>query len=87
MSTSLPTIHLPVIDTLSGTNRTDLLADYLKAKTALKKAVEDLSATWPHPRDYPEHGTFYAAQREHTARIMAVNSVLSEISIIAESIV
>jgi hypothetical protein len=83
-------MQLPQIN-LNGTERNDLLQDYIKAKRALEHAVEALSACAPHGRDYqtlPNHESFfYAAQREHTARILKVRQVLAEIETLAEHVV
>lgn len=79
---------LPVIN-LNGTERDDLLKDYMAARKALQCAVAALSAASPHGRDYQTMpaGSFYVAQQEHADRIVKVRSVLAEIDTIAEHLV
>lgn len=83
-------MHLPQIN-INGTERSDLLELYLDAKIALERAITALGAAEPHGRDYqtyPDHqSVFYAAQREHVARVLKVRQVLAEIETIAEHIV
>lgn len=83
-------MHLPQIN-INGTTRSDLLELYIDAKRALEHAITALSAAEPHGRDYqtyPDHQTvFYAAQREHAARILKVRQVLAEIETLAEHVV
>jgi len=81
-------MQLPQIN-INGTERSDLLEDYMGARRALQHAVEALSAASPHGRDYQtaEPGAFYAAQREHADRILRVRQVMAEIETIAEHLV
>jgi hypothetical protein len=81
-------VQLPQIN-INGTERKDLLHDYMAARRALQLAVEALSACSPHGRDYQtaEPGAFYAAQREHADRLVKVRSVMAEIETLAEHVV
>jgi hypothetical protein len=83
-------MQLPQIN-INGTAASDLLELYLDAKRALEVAITALSAAAPHGRDYQTYqnhaAVFYAAQREHVARIVKVRQVLAEIETIAEHIV
>jgi hypothetical protein len=81
-------MQLPQIN-INGTERSDLLEDYMKARRALQHAVEALGACSPHGRDYQtaEPGAFYVAQREHADRIIKVRQVLAEIETLAEHVV
>lgn len=79
-------MQLPIINTLSGTNRSDLLGDYLEAKRALQQALEKMSGVWPHGRDY-QRGDINAAMREHADRCKAIRQVIAEIETIAEALV
>ncbi len=79
---------LPIVN-INGTERDDLLKDYMAARKALQLAVEALGAASPHGRDYQTmpQGSFYAAQPEPADRIVKVRSVLAEIETIAEHLV
>lgn len=83
-------MQLPQIN-INGTAQHDLLELYIDAKHALQKAIDALHAASPHGRDYqtlPNHSeVFYAAQREHAARILKVRQVMAEIEMLAEHIV
>lgn len=82
-------MHLPQLN-INGTDPSDLLEDLIEAKRALEYAIEKLNGCSPHGRDYQTCGdggaTFYAAQREHVERIVAVRKVLAEVVTIAEYI-
>lgn len=83
-------MHLPQIN-INGTQRSDLLEDYMEAHLALRRAIEKLSACSPHGRDYQTYPNgdqiFYAAQREHVDRIVKVRQVLAEIETLAEHVI
>lgn len=79
-------MQLPIINTLTGTVREDLLKDYFEAKQALNYAAEKLSSVWPHGRDY-QGGDINAAMREHADRCAKIRQVIAEIDVIAESLV
>jgi ferredoxin-NADP reductase len=75
MSITAPTIHF------NGSSADHLLDDYKDASTALKMAVDALSATAPNARDYYVAGpdAFSTAQREHVERIRRLGDVHDEI--------
>ena len=79
-------MQLPIIN-LNGTDRDDLLKDYLTAKRALEDGLKALSAVWPHGRDYQTGGDVQQAMREHADRCKVVRQVIAEIDTIAESLV
>lgn len=79
-------MQLPIVNTLTGTNREDLLNDYLTAKKAMLDAVSAMSGIWPNARDY-QGGDINAAMREHAARCASIRQVIAEIDVIAESLV
>lgn len=81
-------MQLPQIN-INGTERSDLLEDYMAARRALQRAVEALSAASPHGRDYQTcpAGAFYVAQQEHADRLVKVRQVMAEIETLAEHIV
>lgn len=83
-------MQLPQIN-INGTQRSDLLELYFDAKRALTHAIDALNAAAPHGRDYQTYPAgdqiFYAAQREHTERVLKVRQVLAEIETLAEHIV
>ena len=70
-----PTIHL------NGTSAEALLAGYMDAAHVLRDALIAVARTAPNGRDYYPQGesAYTAAAREHTARLLAVTSVLKEI--------
>jgi hypothetical protein len=81
-------MQLPQIN-INGTDREDLLKDYIEAKRALEAALTALSGIWPHGRDYQtlEPGAYQRARCEHAARIRAVGAIVAEIQALAESVV
>lgn len=85
-------MQLPIVN-INGTQREDLLTDYMQAKAALKTAAGALSSVWPHGRDYPassleaHQAALSAAQREHADRLLRVRAVLAEIETIAEHLI
>jgi len=70
-----PTIHL------NGTSRGELERQYEEAGHALQAALTALMEAAPNGRDYYPQGdtAIYAAQREHVARLKAVDTVLKEV--------
>ena len=80
-------MQLPIINHLTGTDKNDLLQDYILAKRALEHAAERMSGVWPHGRDYQNGGDINAAMREHAARCAKIKQVIAEIEIIAEAII
>lgn len=81
-------MQLPCIN-INGTDRDDLLKDYLAATLALDKAVEALGAVWPHGRDYQtlSVGAHQRAAEEHAARLVNLRTIRAEIETIAEHLV
>jgi len=81
-------MQLPTIN-INGTDHSELLTLYMRARKALDAAVEALGDAGPHGRDYQtqEAGALLRAQREHADRITAVRKVRAEIEAIAEHLV
>ena len=70
-----PTIHL------NGTSPERLAEQYGTAKIAVLRAIEALSATAPHGRDYyPVPGALVQAQREHLNRLARLEAIQRELS-------
>ena len=80
-------MQLPIINTLSGTAREDLLQDYLGVKKKLLEAADAMAGVWPHSRDYQGGGDINAAMREHASRCKKLREIIAEIDVIAESLV
>lgn len=81
-------MQLPTIN-INGTDRMDLLNQYMVVRRALARAIEALGEASPHGRDYQtqEPGALLQAQREHADRMTAIRKVLAEIETLAEHIV
>jgi hypothetical protein len=77
-----PTIHL------NGTSGAVLLEQQLKARAALRAAIDAMVDAYPNGRDYyPQRaGAGAQAQREHEARVAAVAAVADQYEAIAEAI-
>ena len=77
-----PTIHL------NGTSKRELMAQHLKAGTALSAAVNALCAAAPNGRDYYVQGdtAVQEAQAEHESRIKALGAVFADLEKIIEAI-
>lgn len=75
-----PTIHL------NGTSRESLTEAYVEAGSALRDALQALTAAEPNARDYyPQgHGAFEQACLEHLARLRRVREVLDEVEALAQ---
>lgn len=75
----LPTIHP------NGTNRQALHEGYRDAITALEAAITALVFTAPNGRDYYPQGpdAYRQAEREHVARIRALNDVVLDLHALA----
>ena len=75
-----PTIHM------GGTDAESLAQDAKRARDALAKALDALTAASPNARDYyPQGGDAHAeAAREHAARIAAVMAVRDEMQAMFE---
>jgi hypothetical protein len=71
-----PSIHL------NGTHPKDLLHDYYIAHDMLRDAINYLSNTRPHGRDYYPQGenALYLAQEEHKIRMEKLQDVLAEVN-------
>lgn len=71
-----PTIHM------NGTARETLLNALCDASIAVQEAVSKLADTAPNARDYYPQGmdVFYAAQREHEARMHKLADVIRELN-------
>lgn len=69
-----PTIHL------NGSSAESLAEGYGSAGSAVQKAMEELSATAPHGRDYYlTEGAFEKARAEHLDRVRRLQSVYDEL--------
>lgn len=80
--TLVPTIHL------NGTAGEDLLDQYMRAASAVQKALDVVCAAGPNARDYYVQGpdVGFAAQREHETRVKTLKSVRDELSMIVECV-
>ena len=68
---TLPTVHL------NGTAGKDLLADYLKARNAVRDATKAVESIAPNGRDYYPQGAdvFPAAMREQESRVARLKEI------------
>jgi hypothetical protein len=80
---TVPTVHL------NGTSAANLYEQVLTAGEAVREALDALHGGAPHGRDYYPQGAvaFYAARAEHVSRLARLESVLSELTDIANAIV
>jgi hypothetical protein len=71
----IPTVHM------NGTCRADLVAENMRAREALDKAIEALAQASPHGRNFYPQGddAIVRAAKEHRDRLARLNSVLGEI--------
>lgn len=77
----MPTIHL------NGTSANALLDAHTTASEVLLHAIRELEMCAPNARDYPEGtGALYTAQKEHEARVKALQQVRVELNEIAEHV-
>lgn len=72
---AFPSIHL------NGTSQGQLLAQYMRAHSAVLKAIEAVQQNGPHPRDYYVQGNdaWRQAEREHVERMQKLKNVEQEI--------
>ena len=74
----------PIVN-LNGTSRESLVAGYVSAMEAIRKAQDALHAIHPHGRDYPGHDLtrFYAAMQQSRERMRALDTMLADIEAMA----
>lgn len=77
-----PTVHL------NGTNRGVLIEQLLAARDAVNNAMEALRNAAPNGRDYYPQGSrmIYQATDEHVARMLKLEEVHRELTLILEYI-
>lgn len=77
-----PTIHL------NGTSRAALLESYCDAGAAVRQALDKLADAAPNGRDYYTQGgdAIGVAVAEHVDRLRRLESVLAELSELAEAV-
>ena len=78
--TTMPTINL------NGTPSKQLLEEFLLSIDAMRFAISTHAMTAPYGRDYEPTGAFAQAQFEHASRRDRLESVISELELIAEHI-
>ena len=77
-----PTIHL------NGSSEQRLLDALVAATVALRAAEDAVAETAPHGRDYyvQQDGRFEEAQRQHRARMVALELVRTELELQARAV-
>jgi hypothetical protein len=86
MTTKTP-ITLPLVH-LNGTSAEHLLEGYTAAREAVSAAIHALADAAPNARDYYPIGdhAYAAARREHDARMVALVSVLEDLTRLEEHV-
>ncbi len=79
-------MQVPVVH-LNGTSKQALLDQQADAASALEDAIRILKAAQPNARDFAPrgNGAFDAANAEHIARLLKLESVLKDITNITEA--
>lgn len=86
-----PVVNPPIfpIVNLNGTSAESLIEDTLRAIRALRLALTKMGEAHPHGRDYQVHGgamLLASAIQDHESRLKRVQSVIDELTAIAEDV-
>jgi hypothetical protein len=79
------TVVHPIVN-LNGAHRDDLRDQATAARGALNRAMEVLQDAAPHGRDYPTPGTYETARAQHQARLVALKTVLNDLTEIEDAL-
>jgi len=75
-----PTINL------NGSDANNLVRSYRDACSALRKALDALTQTCPHGRDYPDQSKLPTALVEHDRRVKRVCEVIAELGELIDAV-
>lgn len=76
------------IPNLNGSSKDDLIEGWHAAWLALHESLQMLANCSPHPRDFQisPAGDYELAREEHRARYAAVQAVMADLRVLAESV-